>query len=241
MIEFLNNLDTSVFLFFNGLHNDFFDRFMSALTGRFIWIPLYAALLFTIIRAHRPKMAMVYFLGAILAVAIADQTCSTVIRPLVCRLRPSNIDNPLSQFVHIVNGYRGGSYGFPSCHAANSFALAMFMSMFIRRRLFITLIMGWAILNSYTRLYLGVHYPGDLLVGAIIGCGAGAISFLAASRFDHEDSAYIMKRLRQPFFSRPIGIRRLTVIGADSFVITAGDVIIASIIAILFIAGIGIV
>lgn len=95
--------------------------------------------------------------------------CSSVIRPVVARLRPANLENPIVDMVYIVNGYRGGSYGFPSCHAANSFGLAMYVIFLCRKRWLSFFIVAWAILNCYTRIYLGVHYPGDLIVGAIIG------------------------------------------------------------------------
>ena len=174
MIEYLNNIDTQVFLLINGHHSPFFDIFMKLFTGRFIWIPMYAAIALMMWRAAGWSKFIFYILGAALAVTITDQLCATWIRPAVERLRPSNLENTLSQFTYIVGGYRGGSYGFPSCHAANSFALASFTALLVRRHSFVMFIIGWAVLNSYSRLYLGVHYPGDLLVGAAIGTCAGA-------------------------------------------------------------------
>lgn len=100
---------------------------------------------------------------------LADQVCSSLIRPVVARLRPANLENPIVDMVYIVNGYRGGSYGFPSCHAANSFGLALYVVFTFRKRWLSLFIIAWAVLNCYTRIYLGVHYPGDLLVGGIIG------------------------------------------------------------------------
>lgn len=169
MIEFLDNLDTSIFLAVNGAHSPFFDNFMTMFTGRFIWIPMYAMVLWILFRSCRWQTAVAYLLALVGAIALTDQTCASVIRPAVERLRPSNIENSISDFTYIVNGYRGGSYGFPSCHAANSFALALFVALFVRRRAFTLFIVGWALLNSYSRLYLGVHYPGDLFVGAVVG------------------------------------------------------------------------
>lgn len=181
MIEFLNNLDTSVFLAINGPHSPFFDNFMTMFTGRFIWIPMYAMVLWIFFKSCRWQAAIVYLLALIAAICLTDQTCASLIRPLVERLRPSNLDNPISEVTYIVDNYRGGNYGFPSCHAANSFALAVFLATFVKRRSFTIFIIGWALLNSYTRLYIGVHYPGDLLVGALVGSAYGLLCHQTAS------------------------------------------------------------
>lgn len=169
MIDWLNTIDTQVFLALNGLHAPYFDVFMKLFTGKWIWVPMYAAVLFAVVRNYRWRQTLAVLVCVALAITIADQVCATLIRPEVCRLRPSNPENPLSEMVHIVGGYRGGSYGFPSCHAANSFALASFLILLFANRKLSLFIFAWAVLNSYSRVYLGVHYPGDLLVGAIIG------------------------------------------------------------------------
>lgn len=180
MIEFLNNLDTEIFLAINGAHSPFFDSFMMMFTGRFIWVPMYAMVLLILFKGCRWQAATVYLLALVAAICLTDQTCASVIRPAVERMRPSNIENTLSDFTYIVDGYRGGSYGFPSCHAANSFALATFVALFVKRKGFTLFILGWALLNSYSRLYLGVHYPGDLFVGAIVGSLFGLACYHAA-------------------------------------------------------------
>lgn len=175
MIEFLNNLDTAIFLAINGHHAPFFDSFMTLFTGRFIWVPMYMMVVWLLFHKNRWQSGLIYLLCLAMAIAMTDQTCASIIRPAVERLRPSNIENAISSMVYIVDGYRGGSYGFPSCHAANSFALAAFLILFVRRRSFSIFILCWATLNSYSRLYLGVHYPGDLLVGAVIGTAFGIL------------------------------------------------------------------
>lgn len=198
MINFLNSLDTAVFLFFNGLHCDFLDRFMFVFSSKFVWVPLYAALLLVLVRTFRPRVMLVYLIGLVVAICIADQTCATLIRPFVERLRPSNLANPLSELVHVVNDYRGGRYGFPSCHAANSFAMAVFMLCLMRRHWLGWVLLVWAIVNSYSRVYLGVHYPGDLLCGAIIGSAAGFACYKVAHLFDKD---YVSAHER---FHRPV-------------------------------------
>ena len=235
MIDFLNEIDTAVFLFFNGMHAPFLDRFMVLFTGRFIWIPMYATIFILLVRHCGMRRAWIYALGIGLAILFTDQLCAAHIRPVIERLRPSNLANPLSELTIVVNNYRGGPYGFPSCHSANSFALATFMAfLFLRRRL-TAFIFGWAVLNSYTRLYLGVHYPGDLLVGAVIGSAIGYMCCrvsIAAERTlfrsaQHMDSGRPGEErgLGRPIASVPYGFEWAG-IGRNSIDITAGDLLI---------------
>lgn len=176
-MDFLLDFDTDIFLFFNGMHCEFIDRAMKLSSDRFVWIPLYAALLLALVRSFGWRKAMLIVLTAVVAVAAADQLCATIIRPEVQRLRPANPDNPLSTLVHVVDDYRGGSYGFPSCHAANTFALVGLMLPLMRNVRFGIVMIAWALLNCYSRIHLGVHYPGDLLVGAIIGGAIGLVCY----------------------------------------------------------------
>ena len=219
MIDWLNTIDTQVFLALNGLHAPYFDVFMKLFTGKWIWVPMYAAVLFAVVRNYRWRQTLAVLVCnyrwrqtlavlvcVALAITIADQVCATLIRPEVCRLRPSNPANPLSEMVHIVGGYRGGSYGFPSCHAANSFALASFLILLFANRKLSLFIFAWAVLNSYSRVYLGVHYPGDLLVGAIIGTAAGLAMAFAAG--------YVADRVDRPHLKPSVNTGVVTSVGA---------------------------
>lgn len=105
MIDWLNTIDTQVFLALNGLHAPYFDAFMKLFTGKWIWVPMYAAVLFAVVRNYRWRQTLAVLVCVALAITIADQVCATLIRPEVCRLRPSNPENPLSEMVHIVGGY----------------------------------------------------------------------------------------------------------------------------------------
>lgn len=202
MLDTLNQIDTSVFLFFNGMHTLFFDKFMMLFTGRFIWIPMYAAILLVIIKTFGLKKTGIYVIAIALAITLTDQTCATIIRPVVERLRPSNLENPLSALTTVVNDYRGGSYGFPSCHSANSFALAMTLTCIFQYRKLSLFIFIWALINSYTRLYLGVHYPGDLLIGAIIGtCYGFLCAWLARLCDTNYRNAIASKNVTAPLFT----------------------------------------
>lgn len=168
-ILWLSDIDARLLLIVNGAHSPFFDSVMWCISGRWIWIPFYAVLAYLLFRRMSWKRASICLVTIGLIILAADQTCATLIRPEIGRLRPANLNNPLSSFVHVVNGYRGGRYGFPSCHAANTFALAVFMSLVIRHKWFTVMMFSWAFVVSYSRMYLGVHYFGDLFCGATIG------------------------------------------------------------------------
>lgn len=168
-ILWLSDIDARLLLIVNGAHSPFFDSVMWCISGRWIWVPFYAVLAYLLFRRMSWKRASICLVTIGLIILAADQTCATLIRPEIGRLRPANLNNPLSSFVHVVNGYRGGRYGFPSCHAANTFALAVFMSLVIRHKWFTVMMFSWAFVVSYSRMYLGVHYFGDLFCGVTIG------------------------------------------------------------------------
>lgn len=168
LLAWLSHADGKLLLFFNGMHTPFLDQTMWLISDRWVWVPLYLLLAWMLVRRLGWRRGLLCVAFAALAVAAADQTCATLLRPLVGRLRPSSPDNPLSALVHVVNGYRGGMYGFPSCHAANTLALAVYLSLCFRHRAATLSLMAWALLVSYSRLYLGVHYPGDLLCGMVV-------------------------------------------------------------------------
>ena len=170
ILSMLDEADEAVFLALHHLvRSEAMDSFMWLMSDKLIWVPMYIALSWWIIVRFGWKRGGAVILAISLAALCADQTCSRLLRPLVERLRPANPDNPLSGFVYIVNEYRGGAYGFPSCHAANTFMLATFISLLARNRFLIGWMFVWAVLNCLSRIYLGVHYPGDILYGAIIG------------------------------------------------------------------------
>lgn len=232
MIDSLTELDTGIFLYLNSLLRcSFMDKAMTMFTERFVWVPMYVAILVLFARPRRWSTFALLTIGCSLAIVIADQTCATLIRPYVERLRPSNPDNPVSVFTLIVNGYRGGPYGFPSCHAANSFALATFTAFLVRKRGFTAFIFGWAIINSYSRIYLGVHYPGDLLAGAIIGSIAGFLCLWIAEAATHKFHIIDRTQSGRPLFfiNRDSG-RLSTPVTAANIVEITGIAIIAVII-----------
>lgn len=170
----METLDQNILLLINGWHNTFFDCVMSMISGKLIWVPLYVCILFELIRRYKLSAQMFLALAVVgLTFFLTDFCCSQLIRPMFMRLRPVCEENPVHTLVHAVEGYRSNSYGFPSCHASNTFGLATFVWLTFKDRRTTAIIFLWAIIMSYSRVYLGVHYPGDVIVGAIIGiiCG----------------------------------------------------------------------
>lgn len=167
MIESLIELDKSLFFFFNGLHADWLDPIMYWISDKKIWIPFYLILAGWLIKKYKIK-SIAYLLGIGIAITITDQMISGFMKGFFERYRPSR-DPELDGLVHTVNDYRGGKYGFASSHSGNAFALAMFIYLSFREYKWIWLMFIWATVVAYSRVYLGVHYPGDILVGGIIG------------------------------------------------------------------------
>ncbi len=141
---------------------------MMTVSARFTWIPLYLLLLYIVFRQFG-KHAWLVVIMCLVAVALSDQLTSHLVKNLVMRYRPSH-NALLIPKLHIVQDYMGGQYGFASSHAANTFAVACFIALIMpQKRVLISVLFLWAILVCYSRVYLGVHYPSDILGGAIIG------------------------------------------------------------------------
>ncbi len=176
MLEILKNLDTNLFLFLNGIHSPFWDTIMWHISGKLEWIPLYAFLIYLIIKEYKMK-AIWIILAVILVIVLTDQVFVKLFKFQFERLRPCH--NPeIKDLVHKVNDKCGGQFGFVSSHASNSFGLAMFLTFLFRKKLFGILIFFWAALVSYSRIYLGVHYPGDIIGGALLGIFIGWLVYL---------------------------------------------------------------
>lgn len=174
-MEWLLQLDLEIFLFLNGLHFPAGDILFYWISNPYIWIPLYIFIIALIIKQWR-KQAVMAILLLFLTAGWNDYFCNTV-KYKTHRLRPSQTPE-LADQVHLVRKpdgtlYRGGKFSFPSAHAANSCVMVFFFGFFVRtrRKWPLILMIVWSLLLAYSRIYLGVHYPGDILAGYLIGSG----------------------------------------------------------------------
>ena len=161
----MTEIDSQILLLINGLHTGYLDQLMWLISGKLVWIPFYIITLFAIYQKRGWQGALHLLLLVGVMMLFTDMVNSQVIRPWFHRLRPANLENPLSQYVHIVNDYRGGSYGFPSAHAANYWGLSLLVAYFMKSKRVLYSLFSLSLIVCYSRSYLGVHYPGDLLGG----------------------------------------------------------------------------
>lgn len=168
-------LDQTLTLWINGLHTPFFDQFFFLFSEKLVWIALYLSIIYSIIRREK-RQGWWVVLAMVLMIVLSDQVSSSVLKPLVERLRPTH-DPSMCGKIHTVNDYVGGLYGFVSSHAANSAALALFLILWTRSRLVTFTFIGWACTMAYSRVYLGVHFAGDVLCGALVGVFSAIVAF----------------------------------------------------------------
>jgi undecaprenyl-diphosphatase len=171
-METLLELDRELLVFFNSLHTPWLDPIMMFITKTWAWIPLYIFLIYLLIKKFG-KDVWIVLIAIALLIIITDGITSSIMKPYFQRLRPSR-DPSLEGILHLVNGYKGGLYGFASGHAANTLGIATMIYLVLRKTYpWIWTIFIWASVMTYTRIYLGVHYPGDILVGGTIGILSG--------------------------------------------------------------------
>ncbi len=195
MLEYLNDIDTDALLAVNGLHDMFQDAFWWMVSAKSSSALLLLALVWILLHQNR-RHALLMLVMLAFTVLVADQVSSGLIKHLVERLRPTH-DPSLDNMVHVINGYRGGMYGFVSSHAANFFAVATLLSFVMRHRLVTCSLFTWALLQCYSRVYLGVHYPGDIMGGIVVGVLAGWLLWCLMRWIQHR------WRLPQGHYARP--------------------------------------
>lgn len=162
--------DSDLLYRINQAHQPWLDQTMVIISGKLTWIPLYACLIYILVKSYKTE-AWKSILYLISTVILADQISSSIFKPLFKRLRPCHVEE-FQSWIHLPDGC-GGLYGFCSSHSANAFALAIGFYLLTKNKLTGALLTFWAIMISYSRIYLGAHYPLDVLTGAIIG-GLGA-------------------------------------------------------------------
>jgi len=178
----LIDLDRDLLSLFNGSSSLFTDNLAVTLTSGLTWIPLYLALFYMVIKNNETMRQIMLAVGCVaLCLALSDGGADFIVKPLAGRLRPSH-EPAIKYAVDIVNGIRDTQYGFFSAHAANTFSIALFFSLLIRDGRLTAALVLWSLLNCWTRLYLGVHYPSDILAGLIWGAAAGGASYLIYRR-----------------------------------------------------------
>lgn len=172
MLDSLIDLDKSLLLYCNGCHLAWLDTFFWFISDRLSNLLVILPLLLLLFYRASWKEALLVIGGVVLTVLLCDQFASSICKPLFHRPRPTH-DDEIGALVTLVNNYRGGQYGFISSHAANAFGAAVFLIGVFRNRLFAVSILVWAVVVSYSRIYLGVHYPGDILAGTLAGILGG--------------------------------------------------------------------
>ena len=190
MLERLLQIDTDLLLAINAWYSPWADTLMWIISAKTTWIPLYLLLIGLLVYRYRqpspnPRYSwiktiptcVIMIVVIALAVGMADFIASGILKPLVARPRPTRVPD-LEGVIHLVNGYRSGKYGFVSSHAANTMACALLFSLIWRKKITTFLLMLWVAANCYSRMYLGVHYPLDILGGLIVGMGTALLGFV---------------------------------------------------------------
>jgi undecaprenyl-diphosphatase len=175
-MEWLQNIlefDKELFLYFNSFYNDFMDTIMLMVTRKETWVPFYLTIVYFFVKHFRSKSILILiFMG--LTILASDQI-SVLLKENLQRLRPTR-EPALEGLVHMAF-QKGGLYSFVSSHASNMFAIFVFTSRIFKNKSYYILLLFWALIVSYSRIYIGVHYPLDILGGAILGWLLGVLMF----------------------------------------------------------------
>ena len=197
LIDKLLPYETDLFFALNGSDSPFWDNAMWTYTGLVIWLPLILFILYFAFRNQQLKQGMLVLGAIVLVLLLSSLISGSLFKPFFKRYRPTHHPN-YKHLVAIVNGFRGGDYGFISGHATNSFGLAFFLSLLFRSQFVTTSLMLWATLNSYSRINLGVHFISDIVAGFIIGALIGLLVYKIYTkiRLSFYDTSYSEDKVR---------------------------------------------
>ena len=180
----IESIDSQFLLLLNGSESLYLDGVAMTLTSALTWVPLYIALFIIVVRNNESFVKILFILlCAFLCILFSGITDEMIIKPLVGRWRPT-WDPEIGYLVDVVDGYRETPYGFFSAHAANTFSIAVFMTLLMRSRLISISLVVWSLINCWTRLYLGVHFPGDIVAGLLWGTVVAVIIYLLFTRIE---------------------------------------------------------
>ncbi len=224
-MEELIQKDQELFLLMNGSESEYLDNFFMMVTKTGTWIPLLLVLLYVLLK-NRPWREVLFFVVCLaLLIFVTDRVSSGLFKPLFHRFRPSH-EPLLEGLVDLVEGRRGGLYGFISSHASNTFGVFCFVALYFRRNAITCTLFLWACLSSYSRIYLGLHYPGDIFAGALFGLLAGfgfyhLLLWSSARWFEPLRPDWPVAPTLLGYYSNPDGIERRDAITlASTFFIT---------------------
>lgn len=175
------NIDYSTIGTFSGSHSLFLDELMVVLTSGFTWIPLYIALFYLVVKNNETMAQVFLVIGcSLLCILLSTGMSDCIAKPLVGRLRPCN-DPAIKYSLNMMSSMRNNDYSFFSAHAANTFSIALFFCLLVRNRILSISLISWSLINCYTRLYLGMHFPFDILAGLVWGALVAIVSYLLYS------------------------------------------------------------
>ncbi len=198
-------LDREVLSWFNGSDSLFLDQLVWLLTQGLTWIPMYVALFYLVIKNNETMTQIMIIVGCVaLCLLLSSGVTNGIVKPLVARPRPS-LDPLFKYTVQVVDGHRNSGFSFFSAHAANTMAIAVFFCLLVRDRLLSGTLLLWSLVNAWTRLYLGLHYPSDILCGLLWGTVAGLVGYAVFYRLYYKTSppvTYISSQYTNTGYSR---------------------------------------
>ncbi|MGQ1787804.1 phosphatase PAP2 family protein [Saccharicrinis sp. GN24d3] len=174
-METLLQLDSNLLLLLNYYHTEFWDLVFWLTSSTLVWVPFYVMVIYAMVKGQQWQ-SWTTILAVIILVVLCDRISTDIFKYGFERLRPTH-NADLKDLVKTVFGYRGGKFGFVSSHATNTMGIAVFTSLLFRNRLYSLFILVWSVFVGYSRIYLGVHFPGDVLGGFVLGASLGYIVY----------------------------------------------------------------